>query len=152
MEAVAIVRELIERFGIECDLKRGNLQTALKHSDAAWYQRHAEHMQEEYGFDIRYVDGAELEYFSGTDVFRGGLVEYASAHLHPLNYALGLAEAAQGLGVRIFENSRVNGLRPRPSHPGIHRAGSRSAPTTWCWPATATWNGWSRAWPARSCR
>jgi gamma-glutamylputrescine oxidase len=116
VEAVAIVRELIERFGIECDLKRGNLQTALKHSDAAWYQRHAEHMQEEYGFNIRYVDGAELEYFSGSDVFRGGLVEHASAHLHPLNYALGLAEAAQGLGVRIFENSRVNAYdRARPT-------------------------------------
>jgi gamma-glutamylputrescine oxidase len=116
VEAVAIVRELIERFGIECDLKRGNLQTALKHSDAAWYQRHAEHMQEEYGFNIRYVDGAELEYFSGSDVFRGGLVEHASAHLQPLNYALGLAEAAQGLGVRIFENSRVNAYdRARPT-------------------------------------
>src|SRR5210317_930401 len=107
VEAVATVRELIGRFGIECDLKRGCLQTALKHSDAAWYRRYAEHMHSEYGFEMRYLEGAELEYFSGTDVFCGGLVEYASAHLHPLNYALGLAEAAQGLGVQIFENSRV---------------------------------------------
>ena len=116
VEAVATVRELIGRFGIECDLKRGNLQTALKHSDAAWYQQHAEHMQEEYGFNIRYVEGAELEYFSGSDVFCGGLVEHASAHLHPLNYALGLAEAAKSLGVRVFENSRVNAYdRARPT-------------------------------------
>lgn len=115
VEAVATVRELIERFGIECDLKRGNLQAAVKRSDAEWYRRHADHMQSGYGFDIRYVDGGDLEYLSGTDVFRAGLVEYASAHLHPLNYALGLAEAAGGLGVRIFENSRVTGYgRSRP--------------------------------------
>lgn len=107
VEAVATVRELITRFKIDCDLKRGCLQAALKHSDAAWYRRYAEHMQSDYGFEMRYLEGAELEHFSGTDVFCGGLVEYASAHLHPLNYALGLAEAARNLGVRIFEGSRV---------------------------------------------
>ena len=116
VEAVATVRELIARFGIDCDLKRGNLQAALKHSDAAAYRRHAEHMQTTYGFNFRYLEGAELEYFSGTDVFCGGLVEYASAHLHPLNYALGLAGAAESLGVRIFENSRATGYdRARPT-------------------------------------
>jgi gamma-glutamylputrescine oxidase len=109
VEAVATVRELIERFDIACDLKRGNLQVAQKRSDAEWYRGHAEHMQSRYGFDIRYIEGSELEFLSGTDVFRGGLVEYASAHLHPLNYALGLAAAAASLGVRIHENSRVTG-------------------------------------------
>ena len=116
VEAVAIVRQLIARYGIECDLKRGCLQTALKHSDADWYRRYAEHMWSEYGFEMRYLEGAELEYFSGTDVFCGGLVEYASAHLHPLNYALGLADAARSLGVQIFENSRVKDYdRDRPT-------------------------------------
>ena len=116
VEAVAIVRHLIERYGIECDLKRGCLQTALKHSDAAWYRQYADHMQSEYGFEMRYLEGAELEHFSGTDVFCGGLVEYASAHLHPLNYALGLADAARGLGVQILENSRVRSYdRSRPT-------------------------------------
>ena len=116
VEAVAIVRQLIERYGIQCDLKRGCLQTALKHSDAAWYRRYAEHMHSEYGFEMRYLESAELEYFSGTDVFCGGLVEYASAHLHPLNYALGLADAARSLGVQIFEGSRVNSYnRARPT-------------------------------------
>jgi len=65
---------------------------------------------------MRYLEGAELEYFSGTDVFCGGLVEYASAHLHPLNYALGLADAARSLGVQIFESSRVKNYdRARPT-------------------------------------
>lgn len=116
VEAVAVVRDLITRFGIDCDLKRGCLQAALKHSDAAWYRHYAEHMQSEYGFHMRYLEGEELEHLSGTDVFCGGLAEYASAHLHPLNFALGLADAASRLGVQIFENSRVGNYdRARPT-------------------------------------
>jgi gamma-glutamylputrescine oxidase len=109
VEAVDLVRELIVRFSISCDLKRGNLQTAAKQGDADWYRAHTERMQANYGLDCRFVAGDELNYLSGTNVFRGGLLEQASAHLHPLNYALGLADAAGTLGVRLYEQSRVTG-------------------------------------------
>jgi gamma-glutamylputrescine oxidase len=109
VEAVATVRALIERFDIDCDLKRGNLQCAARRSDVDRYRRHADHMRARYGLDCRFLAGEELRHLSGTDVFRGGLVEYESAHLHPLNYALGLAAAARNMGVRLFENSRVLG-------------------------------------------
>lgn len=107
VEAVDLVRELIHRFGISCDLKSGNLQVAAKHSDAEWYRGHAERMHAAYGLDCRFVSGEELEYLAGTHAFRGALLEHASAHLHPLNYALGLADAARSLGVRLYEQSRV---------------------------------------------
>jgi gamma-glutamylputrescine oxidase len=109
VESVDLVRDLISRFGISCDLKRGNLQVAAKQSDADWYQAHVEHMQTRYGLECRFVAGEELNQLAGTEVFRGGLLEQASAHLHPLNYALGLAEAARSLGVRLYEQSRVTG-------------------------------------------
>ncbi len=109
VEAVGLVQELIARFGISCDLKRGNLQLAAKTSDAEWYRAHAGHMQSRYGLDCRFVEGEELNRLAGTDTFRGGLLERLSAHLHPLNYALGLADAARSLGVRVFEQSRVTG-------------------------------------------
>lgn len=114
--AVDTVRELIRRFDIECDLKRGNLQVAAKRSDAAWYRSHVQHMQDHYALECRYVQGEELEHLSGSRAFRGGLVEYQSAHLHPFNYALGLAAAARSLGVRLYENSRVTTYdRSRPT-------------------------------------
>ncbi|HET6564704.1 MAG TPA: FAD-binding oxidoreductase [Xanthomonadales bacterium] len=109
VEAVDLVRELVARFGISCDLKRGNLQLAAKTSDAEWYRGHAERMRANYGLDCRFVEGAELDELAGTTGFKGGLLEQASAHLHPLNYALGLAAAARSLGVRIYEQSRVSG-------------------------------------------
>ncbi len=109
VEAVDLVRELIRRFGISCDLKRGNLQVAAKRSDAEWYQKHADHMQSRYGLECRFVESEELRALAGTDVFRGGMLEMASAHLHPLNYALGLAAAARTVGVQLYERSRVSG-------------------------------------------
>ncbi len=107
VEAVQLVRDLIGRYRIECDLKRGNLQVATKRSDANWFEAHAEKMQHDYALDCRYLAGNELNRIAGTTTFRGGLLEQASAHLHPLNYALGLAAAAQSLGVHLFEQSRV---------------------------------------------
>jgi gamma-glutamylputrescine oxidase len=40
----------------------------------------------------------------------GGLLDAGGGHLHPLNYALGLAEAARAAGVRLHEQSRVLNL------------------------------------------
>jgi len=109
VEAVGTVCGMIERYAIHCDLKRGNLQAAAKRSDAEWYRSHVEHMQRTYRLDCRFVETEELQRLSGSHAFKGGMVEHESVHLHPLNYALGLAAAAQSLGVRIYENSRVTG-------------------------------------------
>ncbi len=107
LDAVALVRELIERFDIACDLKRGKLETAWKTSDASWYRAYADKLRHDYELDCRYVEGEDLRQLCGTDVFRGGLVEYESAHLHPLKYALGLARAAEAQGAVLHEDSMV---------------------------------------------
>jgi gamma-glutamylputrescine oxidase len=39
--------------------------------------------------------------------YHGGIYDSAGGHLHPLNYALGLAEAARAAGVRLYEGSPV---------------------------------------------
>jgi gamma-glutamylputrescine oxidase len=46
-----------------------------------------------------------------SDRYRDGLYERNALHLHPLNYAIGLAAAASGQGVRIHEESDVWRLR-----------------------------------------
>ena len=40
------------------------------------------------------------------------VLDHGGGHFHPLNYALGLAQACLGAGVRIFEGSRVTALQP----------------------------------------
>jgi gamma-glutamylputrescine oxidase len=46
----------------------------------------------------------------GTDRFFGGTLDEASAHLHPLKYALGLARAAEGAGASLFERTLAIGI------------------------------------------
>jgi gamma-glutamylputrescine oxidase len=107
-EAKALVRGLVARHGIDCDLKPGILHAAHKPAHVAEYHAEAEALARDYGYDeIEPLDRAGLAAVLGSPAYYGGAYDRGGAHLHPLDYALGLARAASGAGVRIFEGSRV---------------------------------------------
>jgi gamma-glutamylputrescine oxidase len=107
-EAKASVRERIARHAITCDLKPGGLIVAHRPREARRLERDAEHLGEAYDYPhARYVGRAELEEMLATRRYFGGLLDAGACHLHPLNFVLGLTEAAAAAGVRIFERSRV---------------------------------------------
>ncbi|MFV8782726.1 NAD(P)/FAD-dependent oxidoreductase [Microbulbifer sp. SA54] len=108
LEAVQLVEDLVDRHQIQCDLKRGIMHLAAKRSHSAWLKEEAELLQGRYGYDqIRYAEQDEIRTLVGSDRFYGGQVDSGSLHLHPLNFALGIAEAAAKAGVQFFEHSRV---------------------------------------------
>lgn len=114
-EAKATVKERIARHAIACDHKPGILTAAHKPGDAAWLRRYVDHLGERYGYPhLRYVAREELAGMLGTARYFGAALDRDGAHLHPLNYALGLARAAIDAGGRIFEQSRVLHLAPAP--------------------------------------
>src|SRR5687767_6065806 len=53
------------------------------------------------------MERAEVESLLATKRYCAGLYDSGSAHLHPLNYTLGLAAAAKVAGVGIYEGSAV---------------------------------------------
>ncbi|SDG03309.1 gamma-glutamylputrescine oxidase [Limimonas halophila] len=110
-ESKAIIRERVARHGIQCDLRDGQFHAAnkprhlrdLRQMQADWAQT--------YGYtDTELVDRDGLGRHVATDAYVGGLYDSGSLHLHPLNYCLGLARAAEEAGARIFEGSRVESL------------------------------------------
>jgi gamma-glutamylputrescine oxidase len=108
LEGVTTVCGLIERFDIDCELKTGDLHTAAKPGHVAGLQAHVEKLQRDYDYQqIRNVEKSELETMTSSRRYLAGAVETGSRHLHPLNYALGLAQAAHAGGAQIFEDSRV---------------------------------------------
>jgi gamma-glutamylputrescine oxidase len=116
-EAKALVKTRISLHGIACHLRPGVLDAAHKPAHAEALEREAEHLERHYGYPhIRYVARAEMAEMLGTERYFGGLLDRDAGHLHPLNYALGLAQAAVAAGGRIFERSRVTrideGARP----------------------------------------
>ncbi|MCH9693524.1 MAG: FAD-binding oxidoreductase [Gammaproteobacteria bacterium] len=113
-----IIRERVEKYGIECDLKNGFLEVALKERQLPWLEEYAEERAgREFPYKYEIWDKARTQENLGTDAFVGGFICYRDGHLHPLNLCIGEARAAHGLGVQIFEQSPVvnieHGARPR---------------------------------------
>lgn len=108
-EGVDIVRDTVERYNIECDLRWGYLEAArneremkeLAASQAALKAHGYPHAQ-------RMVSENELSDVIGSNRFIGGLVNEGWGHCHPLNLVRGQAFAAEKLGAKIFEDARVS--------------------------------------------
>src|SRR6266513_1153971 len=113
VEGLALMRELIGRFSIDCDWAAGYLHAAIKERHERELHAEARELRERYGYtSVRYVPREELRAILATERYRGALYDPNSGHLRPLNYTLGLAAAAEGLGVRIFEGTRATGFAP----------------------------------------
>jgi len=109
--ANALVKELISRHDISCDLKPGVLHANHRRRYGDHSRHETEHLQERYGYDkIRFVDEGEIQQMLGTKAYYSGTLDMGAAHLHPLNLALGLATAAHRAGVRFFEKTEATGI------------------------------------------
>ncbi|MER2507174.1 MAG: FAD-binding oxidoreductase [Amaricoccus sp.] len=112
-EARALVSELIARHAIACDLRPGVLYAHHRRAYVAESAAYAERLARDYGYEsITSLDARETAEALGTEAFHGGALDRGAAHLHPLNFALGLARAASAAGVHIHEASRVTSIGP----------------------------------------
>jgi gamma-glutamylputrescine oxidase len=111
VEGLALMRRLIRRFSIDCDWVDGHLLAAVRQRHERELHEELSALRENYGYaSVRYVPREELRALLATGRYHGALYDTNSGHLHPLNYTLGLAAAAESLGVRIFEDSRARGF------------------------------------------
>ncbi|MDP2607800.1 MULTISPECIES: FAD-binding oxidoreductase [unclassified Oceanobacter] len=108
LDSVELVRTLINKHQIDCDLKHGVLHVAAKPGHSADIEAAVAYKQEVLGYqDVAYIKPADVQEMLGTERYYGGEHFTNALHLHPLNYALGLATAAEQAGVQLYEHSRV---------------------------------------------
>ena len=111
LDARAYLDTLIQTYGIQCDFRPGLLHADHKARYVAGTRRYVDHLQEQYGYSrIRFVDQAEVREMVATDGYFGGSLDMGGGHLHPMNYALGLARAAQSHGARLHEGSAASSV------------------------------------------
>jgi gamma-glutamylputrescine oxidase len=103
--AVGRVNGRIAKYAIQCDLKAGHLEAAYKPAHFDAMQRDAEFLAKQFGWKSEIVQPQDLGRHINGGGYHGGIYDPLGGHFHPLNYALGLAKAAQKAGVSIFENS-----------------------------------------------
>jgi len=103
-----IIEERVQRYGIECDLRHGHLRAAKKKRQVAGLRAdYEEKVRRGLGDVVEFVEGDDLRAVIGTDAYVAGIVNRRNGHLHPLNLCQGEADAARGLGAKIFEESPV---------------------------------------------
>src|SRR5207253_7011296 len=106
-----LVRALIAEHAILCDVVPGHIAAAAKASHARHLSAYAEHLAARYGYSHgRYVPRDEMPSLIASERYFGGYFDSDAFHLHPLSYALGLAQAAETARAKIFENTRVIGI------------------------------------------
>jgi glycine/D-amino acid oxidase-like deaminating enzyme len=110
--AADLVFDLIDRHDIRCDaLRPGWIRAA--HTPKTLRQLHT--LADEwdgYGAPMTKLDRAAITRLTGTDTYLGGVVDRRGGSLQPLNYALGLAEAADRAGARLFGQSPATSVKP----------------------------------------
>lgn len=112
MEARNLSVERITKHNIACDLRvNGHLTVAAKPADLSWMREEADVLARVMDYpNARVLSADEARAKLNAPAFHGGFLDECGGHVHPLNYALGLAEAARGAGVVLHEDSRVVAL------------------------------------------
>ena len=105
-----LAKSLISRHQIDCDLKPGIAHPNHKSDYDVDSRDYVEYLRHHYDYDqIEYLERAAMAELVGSDSYFGGTLDMGAAHLHPLNYALGLASAALEAGARLYESTVVEG-------------------------------------------
>ena len=123
-----IIRERVQTYGIQCDLKFGYLDVAIK-------QRHVRDLEADYArlekdefpHEFKLLSADETRETIGTKAYIGALLNMANGHLHPLKLCVGEARAAVSLGTTIYEQSPVINIEKGDKPRVITQQGSVSA-------------------------
>ncbi len=111
--AKALIRTRVERHDIDCELKPGNFQAALKPRHMEEIKATREFWSDTFGYQglVLAESGAAALAYVNSPRYIGGLHDPGAGHLHPLKYALGLAAAAEAAGASLYEGSPVTALQ-----------------------------------------
>ncbi len=111
-EAVRLVKTLIGDHDIDCGFKPGVIHAAHRTKYLADERDHVRRMREDYSVTgLTYLDREALHALLPSTFYHGGTLDLDAGHLHPLNYLLGLADAAERHGAALYERSRVLEIR-----------------------------------------
>jgi gamma-glutamylputrescine oxidase len=114
LEGIALLHARRAAFGIDCDWRDGHAHVPIKPRQVRELQAWRGDLAAHYDYPLEWWDRERLRATLASDRYLGALYDPRSGHLQPLAYTLGLARAARGLGVRIFEHSPVTTLRREP--------------------------------------
>lgn len=102
------VKARITKHGIACDLKAGHLEAAWTPGDFDALQREADYLAARFGYSSDVVGKPDMGTHIASPLYHGGIYDPQGGHFHPLDYVIGLAQAAEAAGVRFVERKNAD--------------------------------------------
>ena len=107
-EAKGMVKSLIQIHAMPVTFHPGIAHVCATDAELRHAQTYAERLQRDYGYlHNEVLTRAEMRAVVGSDRYAGGVIDRDAGHIHPLNFAIGLAKAAADAGAQIFEGAEV---------------------------------------------
>lgn len=106
VEAVRLLDKRVAQYAIPCDSATGHLHVGLKPRHDQELRRWEEELKTRYGYEaLQILTQDTLHQVIGSERYSSGLFDPLGGHIHPLNYVLGLAQAAHQAGAQFFEST-----------------------------------------------
>jgi gamma-glutamylputrescine oxidase len=122
-DAKSLLRALVARHAIACELKPGLIIAAHNSRAANALADDTAHLARDYGyFSTRMMGAEETRAALGTSLYPAARFDGGGGHLHPLKFARGLASAAERAGVAIWEHSPAVSLESEDTHVVVRTA------------------------------
>jgi gamma-glutamylputrescine oxidase len=121
-EAKALVKSLIRDHAMPVTFHPGVAHACHSASEVRDARAYATKLQRDYGYThLEPLDEPAIRRLIGSGAFKGGEIDRDAGHVHPLNYALGIAAAAAKAGAHLHEGSEVTRIDRGPK-PVVHTA------------------------------
>lgn len=102
--AQKLIRKRAQELDIPCDIVDGHLKTSM-YDDPSSLQTSAEFLQKNFGENIEFWARDKVRAGCKTEQYYDGLFFPDYFHMHPLNYALGIAQGILDKGGNIYEKT-----------------------------------------------
>jgi gamma-glutamylputrescine oxidase len=112
VDAVDLLHAQIQRFNIPCDPVIGYLHAAVKPRHVRELQETQDELADLGAPTGELLQGDALRARLNSPRYLAALTDNIAGHIHPLNYTLGLARAAQAAGARLYTQTRVAAVTP----------------------------------------
>lgn len=110
LDAVETIRQRIASYAIDCDVNPAGVLWANWFRDPEVLRARQRLLAEHFGTQWEWVERARMRTLLHSERYTDGLFERSALHMHPLNYAVGIAQAAAALGITVFEQSPATAL------------------------------------------
>lgn len=112
-QSMELLHSLIQTHQIKCDFTPGIIEAVHRKDWVDGLKEELDHYRDTYDYDqIEFLDGTNIRDYVDSPAYFAGALNHGGGHLHPLNFALGLAGAAEAAGARLYETSRVTRIEP----------------------------------------